>query len=302
MKLLECVPNVSEGRDSEKIEALATLLSSSSGVALLDYSSDPDHNRSVFTYVGDPEKVLAATMEFCAEAYGLIDMRTHTGCHPRLGAVDVVPFVPLRGIEMEEAVHVAHALGEALGAMGVPVYFYEEAALRPERCNLADCRRGEYEKLAEHLCGPEGCPDAGPAEFNPRCGATVVGARHPLIAFNVNLGTSNLAVAQAIARAVRHSSGGFRYVKALGMELKDRGLVQVSMNLVNHEQTPIHRVVESVRSEAARHGVPVVECELVGMVPLGAIEEAVRHYLQIHDFSSAKIIEARLLEAELGDR
>jgi glutamate formiminotransferase len=301
MKLLECVPNVSEGRDPEKIEALVEVLRSSSGVALLDYSSDADHNRSVFTYVGEPQKMLAATLDFCATAYDLIDMRAHVGCHPRLGAVDVVPFIPLKGMEKEEAVRVAHTLGEAIGAMGVPVYFYEDAARIPERSNLADVRRGEYERLEERLATPEGRPDAGPTDFDPQRGATIVGARFPLIAFNVNLGTSDLAVAQAIARAVRHSNGGFRYVKALGMNLKDRGQVQVSMNLVNYEQSPIHRVVDTIRSEAARYGVSVVECELIGMAPLGAFEESIRHYLQIRDFSSEKIIEARLLDAGLGE-
>lgn len=294
-KLLECVPNVSEGRNRETIKALAAVLRAAPSVSLLDVSSDADHNRSVFTFVGEPEAVVSATEAFCRRAFELIDMTAHTGCHPRLGAVDVVPFVPLRGMEMEEAVSCAHRLGRAVGEMGVPVYFYEHAALSPERANLADVRRGEYECLPSRLAEPSGKPDAGPAAFNPRSGACIIGARRPLIAFNVNLGTSDLDVAKQIAAAVRHSSGGFRAVKAMGVELKDQGVVQVSMNLTDYTQTPIHRVVEAIRSEAARYGVPVVGSELVGLAPLEAFEEVVRFYLQVHDFSSAKIIESHLL-------
>ncbi len=292
---MECVPNVSEGCDSGIIDELASVLRVEPGLSLLDTSSDVDHNRTVYTYVGEPEAVLRGTESFCRRAFDLIDMTVHAGCHPRLGAVDVVPFVPLRGMEMAEAVECAHRLGETVGQMGVPVYFYEEAALSPDRCNLADVRRGEYEGLPGRLAEPSGRPDAGPAAFNPRSGACIIGARRPLIAFNVNLGTTDLAVAQQIARAVRHSSGGFRAVKAMGVELKELGVVQVSMNLTDYTQTPIHRVVEAIRSEAARYGVPVVGSELIGLAPLEALDEVVRYYLQLHDFSSAKIIESHLL-------
>lgn len=294
-RLMECVPNVSEGRDANVIEELSRVIESAPGVALLDVSSDRDHNRSVFTYVGEPEAVLQASAALCRRAFELIDMRHHSGCHPRVGAVDVVPFVPLRATEMEEAVSCAHRLGAVVGAMGVPVYFYEAAALSSARRNLADVRRGEYESLDERLSLPLGRPDAGPAVFNPRTGACIIGARPPLIAFNVNLGCADLSVAQAIAQAVRHSSGGFRAVKALGVELKEAGIVQVSMNLTDYLETPIHRVLETIRSEAARYGVPILGTELVGLAPLEAFEEVVRFYLQLHDFSSAKIIESHLL-------
>lgn len=298
MRLMECVPNVSEGRDLDAVEAIVAAVRESPGVTLLDASSDADHNRSVITYLGEPQRVVEATLALCARAYELIDMRRHTGGHPRMGAVDVIPFIPLGELSTEEAVTYAHALGEAIGAMGVPVYFYEDAASRPERRNLADVRRGEYEGLAEKMAGPGWEPDAGPREFNARSGASVVGVRFPLIAFNVNLGTADVAVARRIADAVRFVRGGYRHVKAMGLALQDQGEVQVSMNLVNYRETPLHRVVETIRFEAARHGVAVTGCELVGLAPLEAFEEPLRHYLQLHDFSIRQIIEIRLLGQE----
>lgn len=295
MRLMECVPNISEGRDLEKVERIVDAVREAPGVTLLDYSSDPDHNRSVITYLGDPRKVVEATLALCERAYAEIDMSTHHGGHPRMGAVDVIPFIPLGELTTEEAVTYAHALGEAIGALGVPVYFYEDAASRPERRNLADVRRGEYEGLAEKLSAPGWEPDAGPRAFSIRSGASVVGVRFPLIAFNVNLGTADVAVAKRIADAIRNVRGGFRHVKAMGLALEDVGQVQVSMNLVNYRETPIHRVVETVRFEAARHGVAVTGCELIGLAPLAAFEETIRHYLQIHDFSADQIIETHLL-------
>jgi glutamate formiminotransferase len=295
MKVIECVPNISEGRDRDKVEQVVEAVRRTAGVALLDYSSDEDHNRSVITYVGEPERVYEATLNLCFKAFELIDMREHQGAHPRMGAVDVVPFIPLREVTTEEAVELARRLGERLGEGGVSVYYYEEAASSPERHNLADVRRGEYEGLAEKLGSGEWAPDAGPAELNARAGATAVGVRFPLVAFNVNLATTDLEVARRIADAVRFVRGGYRAVKAMGVELKDKGQVQVSMNLVNYEQTPIHRVVETVRFEAARHGVNVAGCELIGLAPLAAFEESIRHYLQIHDFSVDQLIETRLL-------
>jgi glutamate formiminotransferase len=296
MKVLECVPNISEGRDLSKVEKLIEAVRSAPGVALLDYSSDEDHNRSVVTYVGEPEAVFQATLALCLRAFELIDMSLHKGAHPRMGAVDVIPFIPLREVSNKEAVELAHRLGRRLGEEGVPVYYYEEAASSPERRNLADVRRGEYEGLAQKLATPEGQPDAGPNKFNPGAGAVIVGVRFPLVAFNVNLATTDLEVAKRIADAVRHVRGGYRAVKAMGVALEEKGQVQVSMNLVNYQQTPIHRVVETVRFEAARHGVAVAGCELIGLAPLAAFEESLRHYLQIHDFSLDQIIETRLLE------
>ncbi len=277
------------------MERIVDAVREAPGVTLLDYSSDPDHNRSVITYLGDPRKMVEATLALCERAYAEIDMSAHHGGHPRMGAVDVIPFIPLGELTTEEAVTYAHALGEAIGAMGVPVYFYEDAASRPERRNLADVRRGEYEGLAGKLATPGWEPDAGPRAFNARSGASVVGVRFPLIAFNVNLGTADVAVAKRIADAIRNVRGGFRHVKAMGLPLEDVGQVQVSMNLVNYLETPIHRVVETVRFEAARHGVAVTGCELIGLAPLAAFEETIRHYLQIHDFSADQIIETHLL-------
>jgi glutamate formiminotransferase len=296
VRLIECVPNVSEGRDAAVVERIVDAVRRSAGVRLLDWSADPDYNRAVITYAGEPEAVLVATQMLCREAFATIDMRGHQGAHPRLGAVDVVPFVPIRGVTNEEAVVLARRLGEWIGEQGVPVYYYQEAATRPERVALPDARRGEYEGLAARLATPEGRPDAGPGEFNARLGASIVGVRFPLIAFNVTLATDDLAVARRIAEAVRFSGGGYRHVRAMGVALESTGRVQVSMDFLQYEKTPIHRVVETVRSEAARQGVAVMGCELVGMAPLAAFEETIRHYLQLHDFSVDQVIESRLLE------
>jgi glutamate formiminotransferase len=296
VRLVECVPNVSEGRDSAVIEGIVGAVKGAPGVELLDWSADPDHNRAVLTYVGEPEAVLAATQALCLEAFAAIDMRSHEGAHPRLGAVDVIPFVPLRGVTNDEAVALARRLGEWIGEQGVPVYYYQEAATRPERQSLPDVRRGEYEGLAAKLATPEGAPDAGPAEFNARSGASIVGVRFPLIAFNVNLATGDLSIAKRIAEAVRFSGGGYRYVRAMGVALEGKGQVQVSTDILQYEKTPIHRVLETVRSEAARYGVTVAGCELVGLAPMAAFEEVIRHYLQLHDFSVEQVIESRLLE------
>lgn len=295
MRLLECVPNVSEGRDAAVIEGLVRAVEETPGVELLDWSADRDHNRAVLTYVGEPEAVLAATQALCLEAFTAIDMQRHEGAHPRLGAVDVIPFVPLRGVSTAEAVALARRLGEWIGQQGVPVYYYQEAATRPEREALPDVRRGEYEGLATRLATPEGAPDAGPSVFNARSGASIVGVRPPLIAFNVNLATDDLSVAKRIAQAVRSSGGGYRYVRAMGVALEGKGQVQVSTDITQYEKTPIHRVLETIRSEAARYGVAVAGCELIGLAPLAAFEETIRHYLQIHEFSAKQVIESRLL-------
>jgi glutamate formiminotransferase len=298
VRLIECVPNISEGRDAVVLERIVEAVRKTAGVELLDWSADSDHNRAVLTYVGDPDAVLAATQAMCLEAFASIDMRNHEGAHPRLGAVDVIPFVPLRGVTEEEAVALARRLGEWIGEQGVPVYYYQDAATRPERQSLPDVRRGEYEGLAARLATPEGEPDTGAAEFNAKSGASIVGVRFPLVAFNVNLATTDLAVAKRIAEAVRFSGGGYRYVRAMGVALEEKGQVQVSTDIVNYEKTPIHRVLETIRSEAARYGVAVVECELIGLAPLAAFEEVVRYYMQIHGFSVGQIIENRLLETQ----
>lgn len=289
-------PNVSEGRDLAAVDKMLEPIRGAAGVRILDTSSDADHNRSVFTYLGEPEAVLAATQAMAAQALALIDMSQHQGSHPRMGAVDVVPFVPVRGMETAEAVEVARRFGRFLGGLGVPVYYYEDAATRPERAKLPKIRKGQYEALEAKLQDPSWAPDEGPAEFNPRAGATVTGVRFPLVAFNVNLHTTDVAIADRIARAVRHINGGYRYVRAIGLALEEEGMVQVSMNLVNYTRTPLPRVLETIRSEAARHGVNVAGTELVGPVPLGALEEVLKHYVQVHDFSMEQIIEVALLE------
>lgn len=294
--ILLCEPNISEGRDRALIEQVAGAVRSVPGVKLLDYSSDPDHNRAVFTYLGEPEAVLEATQRLAVVALELIDMAQHHGSHPRQGALDVVPFVPVRGIDSAEAVEIARRFGRFVGALGVPVYYYEDAATRPERVSLPNIRKGEYEALAEKLTRPEWVPDEGPVAFNPRSGATVTGARFPLVAFNVNLRTPDLNIADRIAKAVRHISGGYRYVRALSLPLADQGMVQVSMNLTNYTRTPVSRVLETIRSEAARYGVAIAGTELVGPVPLGVLEEAMKYYLQVHDFSTEQVIELALIE------
>ncbi len=296
MKILECVPNFSEGRDKGKIEELVGQIRAVGGVKLLDYSWDEDHNRSVVTFIGEPEKVVDAALRACLKAIELIDMRGHSGAHPRLGAIDVVPFVPIRDIEMEEAVALAHQFGKELGEKGmVPIYFYEEAALRPERQNLPAIRKGEYEGLREKMKDPQWAPDAGLREFNPKAGATVVGARYPLIAFNVNINTQDVEVAKKIARAVRFMDGGFRYVRAMGISLEEKKICQISMNLLNYEKTPIHRVFEAIRSEVSRYGLEIVGSEIVGLIPLGALVETANFYLRAHEFRPEQVIENRLL-------
>lgn len=295
MDILMCVPNISEGKDLKVVEAVVHEVRQTPGVRLLDYSSDKDHNRSVLTFLGAPEPVLAAAEAMAVSALQLIDMTQHEGSHPRLGAVDVVPFIPIHHIETQEAVDVARRFGRFVGELGVPVYYYEDAATRPERCSLVEIRRGEYEGLATKLEDPAWLPHEGPAAFNPKSGAVITGVRFPLIAFNVNLRTDDLSIAQRIARAVRHISGGYRYVRAMGLSLEDQGLVQVSMNLTNYVKTPIPRVLETIRSEAARYGVDVAGTELIGPVPLGALEEVVEYYLQVHDFSMDQIIETALI-------
>lgn len=295
MKILQCVPNFSEGRDPNFLKELEVVLKRFP-VKILDLSMDKDHNRADSTFLGAPETVEACAMAVASRAVELIDMRRHRGSHPRMGAVDVIPFIPIRGMTMAEAVEIARRFGKAFAERHrVPVFFYEEACTGEGRRNLADIRKGEYEGMAKKLQDPAWTVDAGPQVLNERSGVTAVGARMPLIAFNVNLRTDDLDVAKKIANAVRHIGGGLRYVKAMGLGLEDKGIVQVSMNLVNYQKTPIHRAVELIKAEAARYGVSVKECELVGMVPIEALEEVVSYYLQIPGFNARQIIEYHLL-------
>jgi len=298
-RLVECVPNFSEGRRGGVIEQIVAPLRGKAGVRLLDHRADPDHNRLVVSLVGDPEPIAAALLESCRAAVASIDLRTHRGAHPRIGAVDVVPFVPLRGISMEECVEIAREFGRRFNReTGVPVYFYEEAATRPDRRNLEDVRRGQFEGLCREIGAPDRAPDVGGSAVHPSAGATAVGARRFLVAFNVNLASRDLSVAKAIAKAVRASGGGLPHVKAVGVDLADRGMVQVSMNLTDHRRSPVHLVLERVRAEARSRGVEVAETELYGMVPAEAMLDAAAYYLQAAAFEHSQVIELRLLDGD----
>jgi len=292
MKTLECVPNFSEGKDGNKVHAIAHAIQSVQGVKLLDFSMDGDHHRSVFAFIGSPENVLAAALAACTKALNVIDMRKHQGVHPRIGAIDVVPFVPLQGTDMKNAVEVAHRFGREFGEKtGVPVYFYGEAALNPARANLSDVRRGGYEGLKEKIRDPLWRPDAGPAVFNERSGAVIVGARMPLIAFNVNLKSDHLDVAKNIARSIRESNGGLKHVKAMGVPLRSRKIVQVSMNLTNYRETSILMAFDAVKKQASQAGVTVLESELIGLIPEEALKNVSVEYLQLSGFRPECVIE-----------
>ena len=293
--LIECVPNVSEGRRSDVVDRIVQQVERVPGARLLDRSSDPSHNRSVITLAGDPSPLKDAILAMFEIAVADIDLRTHSGEHPRVGAIDVVPFIPIEGATMDDCVMLARETGaEVAKRFQLPVYLYEEASNNPARKNLEDIRRGEFEGLAAKMSQPGWAPDYGPAIPHPSAGATVIGARMPLIAYNINLATDRLDVAKKIAAAVRFSSGGFRYVKAIGVALDDRRIVQVSMNLTNYEKTPVLRVFEAVRREAERHGVAVLESEIVGLVPAAALVDTARQVLQLEQFTSAQILETRL--------
>ncbi len=295
-KLVECVPNISEGRRAEVISTVVDAVRATAGIRLLNVQSDESHNRSVITFAGPPERAVEAAFALCARAVELIDLNTHRGEHPRLGAVDVVPFVPIANMTMPEAVGLARTLGTRLWEeLGVPVYFYAEAATSAQRVRLPDIRRGEYEGLPEKMADPAWAPDVGASRPHPTAGATVVGARRPLIAYNINLHTAAVDVAKQIARAVRESSGGLVNVQAMGVT-SATGQAQVSLNLLDHAATPLPRVFELVRREAERYGVQVAESEIVGLVPLDAVVDAARYYLRLRDFDREQILEARLME------
>jgi glutamate formiminotransferase len=298
MKLLECVSNISEGRDEKRIALIREEVKRHKGVKPLDISSDKDHHRSVLTFIGEPEAVKDAALSMALKAIELIDMRNHHGAHPRLGAVDVVPFVPIQGVTMEEAVQVAREFGKELGRKGVPVFYYEEAATSPQRKDLPSIRKGEYEGLKDKLNDPDWKPDEGPNLFNPKSGATVVGARFPLVAYNVNLKTEDLNIAKEIAKKVRFKDGGFPHVRAMGIDLKEKGMVQVSMNLTNYRVTGIPKVFEFIKEEALKKGVEIAASEIVGLIPLGVLEGIVQHYLKYREFSIRQVIEQRILEFE----
>lgn len=292
-QIVECIANYSEARNPEVIEQIKDVITAVPGVTLLDQHSDMDHNRTVLTFVGSIEAIEEATYQSIRRAAELIDLDEHRGEHPRIGATDVVPFVPISGVTMEDCIQIAHRVGMRVGdQLGIPVYLYEEAASHPNRRNLENIRRGEYERLKVEIgINPERDPDYGPKRVG-KSGATVIGARQPLIAFNVYLTTSDVSTASKIARAVRHSTGGLRYVKALGMEVE--GLAQVSMNLTNYRHTPIFRVVELIRREAQRYGVAIHHTELVGLIPQEALIDAAQWHMQMDQFDPQQILENRL--------
>jgi glutamate formiminotransferase/formiminotetrahydrofolate cyclodeaminase len=302
-KIVECVPNISEGRDQKKVELIVSAIASVTAAILLDCEMDGDHNRSVITFAGEPDAVVEAAFRAAATAVELIDLNHHTGEHPRIGALDVLPFVPIEGVTLEDCIMLARRAGERIAyELKIPVYLYELAAFRPERVDLADVRRGEFEGLRREIqTDPARKPDFGEAKIHPTAGAMAVGARLPLIAYNINLATQDISVAKKIAKAVRGRDGGLQNVKALGLELKNRGQTQVSMNLVNYQETPIFRVFEMVRREAERHGVSIAGSEFVGLVPQSALNACSDFYLRIENFSEDLIFEHRL-QTELAKR
>jgi glutamate formiminotransferase len=297
MAIIESIPNISEGRRPDVIRDITDQVAAIPGVRVLDVQSDATHNRSVFTLAGDAGPLTEGILRLYERTVAHVDLRTHKGEHPRLGAVDVCPFVPIEGVTMEACVALAKDVGARVAErFGVPVYLYEEAASAPARRNLEDIRRGEFEGLAAKMAQPAWAPDFGPAAPHASAGATVIGARMPLIAYNINLATDRVDVAKKIATAIRMSSGGFRFVKAMGLTLEGRPVVQVSMNLTNYEKTPIFRVFEVVKREAARYGVAVLESEIVGLVPSAALVNAAAYYLQLEGFSGSQVLENKLRE------
>ncbi|HKA25459.1 MAG TPA: glutamate formimidoyltransferase [Candidatus Eisenbacteria bacterium] len=301
-RLVECVPNFSEGRDRAVVDALAAAIESVAGVTLLDVELDADHHRSVLTFVADPEAALEAAFRATKLASERIDLRRHKGQHPRMGAVDVIPFVPIEGLTLEECVELARRLGKRVGEeLHIPVFLYEAAATRPDRENLAEVRRGEFEGLTERIGrDPERVPDFGPSKIHESAGAVAIGARRPLVAFNANLATADVAVAKAIAKAIRFADGGLRYVKALGFAIREGRQAQVSMNLVNTDGTPIHRVLALIDSEARRRGTYVTGCEVVGLVPQAALLDASEHALRLENFRRDQVLEIRMRRPPAG--
>lgn len=288
-KIVECIPNISEGRNTAVIEAVIDEVRKTAGVTLLDYSSDTSHNRTVITFLGSPEGVEEAAVALAKKAAELIDLTKHQGEHPRMGAVDVVPFVPIKEITKEETIELSKRVGERIWKEAkMPVFLYEDSASAPNRVNLAKIRKGQFEGMAEKVKEPEWEPDFGGRTIHPTAGVVAVGCRMPLVAFNINLNTSNLEIASAIAKIIRRSSGGLECVKALGVMLEDRNIAQVSINMTNFNKTPLYRVLELVKAEAKRWGVGVVGTEIIGLTPMNALIDSAEYYLQIEDFDKTK--------------
>lgn len=295
-RIVECVPNYSEGNNKEIIEKIVDCFRGKEGVKLLDYSSDKDHNRTVVTVVGEPEKVKDAVIASVKVALEKIDLRSHKGEHPRMGAADVIPFIPIKNFTIEESVALSKEVGTEIGKLGIPVFLYERSASATHRENLANIRKGQFEGLGEKLKLEEWQSDFGPKAPHESFGAVAVGARMPLVAFNVNLNTSDITIADAIAKKVRHIGGGLRYVKGMGVYLKERNIVQVSMNLTDYTKTSIYRALETVRFEAKRYGVTVIGTEIIGLVPQKALIDSVEYYMGIENFTMEQILENKLAE------
>ncbi len=294
---MECVPNFSEGRDLEKIDKIVSPFRARQGVKLLDYSNDEDHNRLVVTVVGEPEALKEAVIEAIGVAVKLIDLNHHQGQHPRMGAADVVPFIPIKGCTMDEAIALSKEVGARVAeAYNLPVFLYEKSASAPHRENLAAIRKGEFEGMAEKIHQPEWKPDFGPAERHPTAGTVAIGARMPLVAYNINLDTPSQEIAHAIAKNVRFIGGSLRFCKAMGVELKERGITQVSMNLTDYSKTAIYRAHEMVRFEARRYGVNIVGSEIIGLVPMEALIDTAAYYLGLENFSMQQVLESRIME------
>ncbi|MGQ9706924.1 MAG: glutamate formimidoyltransferase [bacterium] len=300
-EIIECVPNVSEGRDKNKIEYIISGFTSIKNLALLDYSSDPDHNRTVITLAGDRDGLREGVRVLFERAIEKIDLNKHKGEHPRMGAVDVVPFVPIRSIDIDGCVEFSKEIGQMVAeTFSIPVYLYESSATSPDRQNLSNIRKGEFEGFAEKIKDKNWKPDFGPDVIHPTAGVVAVGVRPFLIAYNVNLNTNDINIANKIAHAIRHISGGLRFVKAMGFALEERGIVQVSMNLTNFEKTPVYRVMELIRAEAKRYGVNIVGCEVVGLIPSDALYDVAEFYLSLENFNKSQILEVRLQEKLAG--
>jgi len=298
-KIIECVPNFSEGSRKDVIQDIVSAVGETEGAKVLDISSDPDHNRSVLTMVGNEDGLKDAILTLFEKAVEHIDLTKHKGEHPRMGAVDVVPFIPIKGVTMEDCIALSKEIGEQVAnKFDIPVYLYEESASSTERRSLPKIRKGQFEGFFEKIKQPEWKPDFGPQEVHPTAGVVAIGARMFLIAYNVYLSTNNIEIADKIGKAVRHISGGLRYVKALGMMIEKRNLTQVSMNLVNYQKTPIYRVFELIRAEARRYGVHIVDSEVVGLVPSEALIDTAQYYLQLAGFSPSQVLENKLAESE----
>jgi glutamate formiminotransferase len=296
-RIIECVPNFSEGRDVNKIEKIVAPFREKEGLRLLDYQRDHDHNRLVVTIVGEPEALKSVLIETIGIAIELIDMKKHRGQHPRMGAIDVVPFIPIKKVTMKEAVDISKEVAREIAEKyQLPVFLYEESATQPNRKSLATIRKGQFEGMAAKITTPEWKPDFGPAKVHPTAGVTAVGARMPLVAFNVNLNTDNLEIADQVAKRVRHISGGLPHCKALGIALKESGIVQVSMNMTDYTKTGLYQSFELIKTEAKRYGVDIVGSEIVGLVPMAALVDTAVYYLGIEDFGMKQVLEYRIME------